>query len=186
MDQAGQSITEVLSTGLLSGPSCFCLKDIAGNCRINEMEFMFPAEQFRMSKIQKAMELSESPACDYAPKLSALSNSDFTGFLKGFIDLVILYQGKWYIIDYKSNDLGDTYDHYSPECINRAMTDHHYFLQYYIYTMALHRYLTLRVKGYDYDSHFGGVLYLFIRGMHPELGPEIGIFFDRPGAPGAF
>ena len=55
-----------------------------------------------------------------------------------------------------------------------------YVLQYLIYTVALHRYLRLRVLDYDYERHFGGVFYLFLRGMNPAAGPECGIFRDRP------
>ncbi|MGK0348318.1 MAG: exodeoxyribonuclease V beta subunit, partial [Myxococcota bacterium] len=64
---------------------------------------------------------------------------------------------------------------------------HHYYLQYHLYTLALHRYLRWRIPDYDYDTHIGGVYYLFFRGM---VGPETpsdggtvgGSFFDRPPA----
>jgi exodeoxyribonuclease V beta subunit len=82
-------------------------------------------------------------------------------------------------MDYKSNYLGDTYEDYGPAALIRAMETHHYVLQYHIYTKALHRYLAWRVKGYDPQTDFGGVLYLFLRGMHPEM-PGSGVFFDRP------
>ena len=57
---------------------------------------------------------------------------------------------------------------------------HHYVLQYHIYTVALHRYLRTRLPNYDYEKHFGGVYYLFIKGMNKSLGPGNGIFRDRP------
>lgn len=60
------------------------------------------------------------------------------------------------------------------------MTAHHYVLQYHLYIVALHRYLTRRLRGYDYDRHFGGVHYLFLRGMHPSYPPGNGVFTDRP------
>jgi exodeoxyribonuclease V beta subunit len=60
------------------------------------------------------------------------------------------------------------------------MADHHYFLQYHLYLVALHRYLAYRLPGYDYDTHFGGVYYLFIRGMSKEKN-GFGVFRDRPG-----
>ena len=55
-----------------------------------------------------------------------------------------------------------------------------YYLQYFIYAVALHRYLRLRLPNYDYEVQFGGVLYLFIRGREPGLGPEYGVFRARP------
>jgi exodeoxyribonuclease V beta subunit len=61
-----------------------------------------------------------------------------------------------------------------------AMGEHHYYLQYYLYVVAVHRYLRQRVLDYDYELHFGGVYYLFVRGMdsaHPE---RTGVYFDRP------
>jgi exodeoxyribonuclease V beta subunit len=91
---------------------------------------------------------------------------------------VIRHQGKWYIIDYKSNFLGETYGDYGQTAMKEAMESHHYILQYWVYLTALHRYLTLRLKGYSYEKDFGGVFYLFIRGMHP-IHPY-GIFYHRP------
>jgi exodeoxyribonuclease V beta subunit len=55
-----------------------------------------------------------------------------------------------------------------------------YYLQYLVYCVALHRYLASRVAGYSYASHFGGVRYLFIRGMSPQAGHEYGVYADRP------
>ncbi len=182
LETARESIREVLETCLIKGPSRFCLKDIGKQDRINEMEFVFPVNPFRMSSIKKALEQSgpDSPLKEYAKRLSQISTDEFKGFMKGFIDLVIRHQGKWYIVDYKTNFLGDTYDHYSRQSMTDAMAENHYFLQYYFYVAALHKYLESRMKPYDYDTHFGGVLYLFIRGMHPDFGPESGVFFDRP------
>jgi exodeoxyribonuclease V beta subunit len=60
-----------------------------------------------------------------------------------------------------------------------AMSDHHYFLQYYMYGVALHRHLARRLRDYEFERHFGGVFYLFIRGMSPDA-PDRGVFFDRP------
>ena len=59
------------------------------------------------------------------------------------------------------------------------MVHQQYTLQYLVYTLAVHRFLGQRVAGYDYDRHFGGVYYLFLRGMDPARGGN-GVFFDRP------
>lgn len=180
LETAGRSISEVLGTQLVQGPAGFRLKDIRKQDRINEMEFVFPVNPFQISSLQKAFEASTSPAKEYAKHLSRLSPDEFQGFMKGFIDLVIQHQGKWYILDYKTNFLGDTYAHYSRQSMADAMAEHHYFLQYYLYVAALHKYLESRRTSYAYDTHFGGVFYLFIRGMHPDFGPESGVFFHRP------
>ena len=64
--------------------------------------------------------------------------------------------------------------------LRHAIRRHRYNLQYLIYTLAVHRYLGWRLPGYDYQTHFGGVYYLFLRGMRPQLGPGCGIWYDRP------
>lgn len=178
--QAGEkAVKQVLETRLLPG---FRLKDIHLEQRLTEMEFLFSFRFFQISTIVKTLEQSDygTKMSRYIKKLSQLTAQPFKGFLKGFIDLVIQHEGKWYVIDYKSNYLGDTYDQYSQDAMFEAMSDHHYFLQYYLYLVALHRYLENRLKDYDYNTHFGGVLYLFIRGMHPKFDSQYGVFYDRP------
>ncbi len=75
------------------------------------------------------------------------------------------WQGRWYLLDYKSNHLGMSPADYSRPALERAMAEHRYDLQYQLYSLALHRLLTLRLPGYDFEQHFGGVFYLFLRGM---------------------
>ena len=176
------SVKEVLETRLVTKNAQFYLKDITSCQRFNELEFIFPVQEFKIASIIKAFEHSDLKFKDsgYLKKLSSLTFHSFRGFIKGFIDLVIQHKGKWYIVDYKSNYLGNTYDQYSQAVMFDAMSDHHYFLQYYIYITALHRYLQLRLKDYDYNTHFGGVFYLFIRGMHPDYSSQYGVFHDRP------
>lgn len=106
---------------------------------------------------------------------------DVRGMLKGFIDLVFRHNGRYYLLDYKSNWLGDSSDAYTPEAMAQAMQSHRYDLQYQLYTLALHRYLRHRIADYDYEQHFGGVIYLFLRGVDAEV-PGQGIFTTRPDA----
>ena len=98
----------------------------------------------------------------------------------GFIDLVYRYDNRYYVADYKSNHLGNRPTDYSEKNMQAAILDHRYDLQYLIYTLALHRFLAGRIREYDYDTHFGGVCYLFLRGMHPENEPGTGVFATRP------
>ena len=79
------------------------------------------------------------------------------------------------MIDYKTNALSD----YRPETLVVAMREHNYGLQYWLYTLVLHLYLKKRLRNYDYELHFGGVRYLFVRGMRPDT-PMSGVFSDRP------
>ncbi len=101
------------------------------------------------------------------------------GYMKGFIDLVFKAGGCYYLVDYKSNWLGTSPDDYHPDRLPEAMARESYYLQYLIYAVALHRYLRLRLPDYDYGRHFGGVYYLFLRGIDPTS-PGCGIYADRP------
>lgn len=76
--------------------------------------------------------------------------------LKGFIDLCFEHNGKFYLIDWKTNAL----ENYSPESVEKAMIEHDYLLQGKIYATALTRYLEL----YGRSFSFGGVFFLFVRG----------------------
>ncbi|HNC51845.1 MAG TPA: exodeoxyribonuclease V subunit beta [Accumulibacter sp.] len=112
------------------------------------------------------------------------------GYLKGFIDLVFCHADRYYVLDWKSNHLGYTSADYDCAPIAAAMAEHGYHLQYLIYTVALHRYLRRRIPDYDYERDFGGVLYLFVRGVRPAWrmvaadGESIacGIYHHRPSA----
>jgi exodeoxyribonuclease V beta subunit len=98
------------------------------------------------------------------------------GLMTGRIDLVYLHDGRAYLLDYKSNRLPD----YSADSLARAVRDSEYDLQYVIYTLALHRWLRFRRADYDYDKHFGGVRYLFCRGLEPSRDDSPGVFATRP------
>ena len=120
---------------------------------------------------------------DYASALQQLSFERIVGFMHGFIDMVFEYQNAFYIVDWKTNLLGDSLDHYHYHKLKSAIASHLYFLQYSIYTIALHRYLHTILKGaYRYDKHFGGVFYIFVRGVDANRGNEYGIFYDKPDA----
>lgn len=100
------------------------------------------------------------------------------GMLKGFIDLVFEHNGKYYVVDYKSNYIGPTEAAYSEAAMRDKILSSRYDLQYVIYLVALHKLLRLRLgDSYDYDSHVGGAAYLFLRGIHSD---SAGVFFDRP------
>jgi exodeoxyribonuclease V beta subunit len=96
------------------------------------------------------------------------------------MDMVFEHQGRFYLLDWKSNHLGYRVEAYGKEGVKTVMDQKLYSLQYLLYTVALNRYLSLRVREYRYESHFGGVLYLFVRGMVRTRGEEFGVFRDRP------
>jgi exodeoxyribonuclease V beta subunit len=151
--------------------------------RLSELAFTLPVTRVLTSKRLAAAfgaEPSEAVSEDYAQLIRELPFSALEGFLKGFVDLVFQHDGQWFVVDYKTNDLGDRYADYSPSELVHCMQHSHYILQYHLYSLALHRYLSLRLPDYDYDLHFGGVYYLFLRGMKPALGANNGVFFEKP------
>lgn len=112
-------------------------------------------------------------------RLEGLSGNSIYGMLTGAIDLVFCHEGKYYLADYKSNYLGPDYDAYAEGCLANNNDAKAYTLQYLIYCLALHLHLVTRLPGYDYDKHFGGAFYLYMRGMHPQQ-PGKGVFFHQP------
>jgi exodeoxyribonuclease V beta subunit len=116
-------------------------------------------------------------------RMPRLGFAPLAGYLKGFIDLVFEHAGRFYILDWKSNHLGASADDYGPMQVEAAMQAHGYHLQHLLYGVALHRHLGRTLAGYDYEAHFGGVLYLFVRGVRPEWrldGAPAGVYFHRP------
>ncbi|MFC0308446.1 exodeoxyribonuclease V subunit beta [Gallibacterium trehalosifermentans] len=105
---------------------------------------------------------------------------EIQGFIRGFIDVVVRRDNRYYLIDYKSNFLGKESSCYQSDNLQKVISAQRYDLQYLIYTLALHRYLKLHDPDYQYATHFGGVFYLFVRGMAVADDAQTGIFFTKP------
>jgi exodeoxyribonuclease V beta subunit len=139
---------------------------------INELQFYLPIRKTVTSQQLDSLCKQYDHLSRLCPELDFES---VQGMLRGFIDLVFKFEGKYYVVDYKSNWLGECVDAYSQEALEKVMCDHRYDLQYQLYCLALHRFLKGRLSNYQYQTHFGGVYYLFLRGM-----PEQGIFYHLP------
>lgn len=144
------------------------LKNIPESELIKEMEFFFPLNHLKSNRLFGLINNSDSD-----------NTSSISGFMKGFIDLIFQYNGKYYILDYKSNHLGSSTLDYNAEALENEIISASYNIQYHIYTLALHRFLKLRIKDYEYEKDFGGVFYLFVRGLDPRKA-ESGVYFDKP------
>ncbi|WP_168867751.1 exodeoxyribonuclease V subunit beta [Enterobacteriaceae endosymbiont of Plateumaris braccata] len=158
------------------GTDKIILNKIQNKNKITELEFYLNINnKLSMMKLCNII-------CKYdkiSKKLSKLNN-DYQGILKGFIDLIILWNNKYYIIDYKSNWLGKNYNKYTNKCMEKDINLNRYDLQYQIYTLVLHKYLYSRIKNYNYEKHFGSVLYLYIRGINNIKNSSNGIWEIRP------
>ncbi|MDO6463827.1 exodeoxyribonuclease V subunit beta [Pseudoalteromonas carrageenovora] len=135
------------------------LSKLAPSDCLVEMEFNLPLSSLSAPK------LNEILIKHFGFTQSKLEFANVKGLLKGFIDLIFCYQGKYYILDYKSNYLGNTPADYKSDLLDQAMSSHQYHLQYLIYTVALHRLLKQRISDYSIETHLGGVYYTFLRGM---------------------
>ncbi|MET0083343.1 MAG: exodeoxyribonuclease V subunit beta [Sedimenticola sp.] len=155
------------------------LRDIACEKRFVELEFHYPlatADGPGLAALLERQGFADTPALGRA--MAELRFRDVSGYMKGFIDLVFESGGRFYLLDYKSNWLGNSPQDYNPGQMAGVMARDHYYLQYLLYTLALHRYLKTRLKAYDYDRHFGGAIYLFLRGVNG--GADNGIYRSRP------
>ncbi|MDT8335054.1 MAG: exodeoxyribonuclease V subunit beta [Desulfurivibrionaceae bacterium] len=164
-------IDKLLTTPLDRERGDLVLAGLERKARLTELEFYFPLADFNPAGLAGLLGDLIGPSGP-AEKIR--------GFMKGYIDLVFCRDEKFYIVDWKSNYLGDQPEDYRPEKLRAAMAEEHYFLQYLIYTVALHRYLAARLPGYDYETNFGGVFYLFLRGLGGCGGPDTGVFRDKP------
>lgn len=179
-DLACRAVSQILSVSLCAGSTeAFSLGDIApGHC-LKEMAFCFDIKAWHLDRMAALLE-ADPVLQPYAGRLRQMPPQQASGFLKGFIDLIVCRGNRWYILDYKSNYLGPVYQDYDQAAMAGAMVSHDYVLQYLLYLVALDRYLTLRLRDYDYETHFGGVFYLFLRGM--TIGSDTGVYFHRPSS----
>ncbi|MGO2131324.1 MAG: exodeoxyribonuclease V subunit beta [Halomonas sp.] len=125
-----------------------------------ELEFWFAAHQVNSNTLDQ---LVSHHTLGGVPR-PALLPERLNGMLKGFIDLVVEHDGRYYVVDWKSNYLGRDDDAYTPEAMRDAVLDKRYDLQYCLYLLALHRLLASRLPDYDIDRHLGGAVYVFLRG----------------------
>ncbi|XBC40131.1 MAG: exodeoxyribonuclease V subunit beta [Buchnera aphidicola (Nurudea ibofushi)] len=145
------------------------------NC-IKELKFFFPIEnQLTNKKLYEIFKMSNRPNKNFFPE----HLNPIKGMFTGSIDLVFKRKKKYYLLDYKSNWLGDSNYCYAIENIESAIISNYYDLQYQIYSIALHRYLKQRIKNYCFLKHFGGIYVLFLRAIE-NRNLNTGLFFKLP------
>lgn len=152
--------------------------------RINEMEFYYPVLPVRPGQLAKIFAAHGSPHIpdDFSERLGRLEFSPARGLVKGFVDLVFRSQEKYYLVDWKSNFLGNRVQDYDAGALAGEMSRSMYVLQYHLYVLALTGFLEQRMENFRYERDFGGVFYIFLRGVDPEKGPDYGVFHDIPSS----
>ena len=134
-----------------------------------EMEFSLPVGQLSSQALDAHIQRHVLPGLERP----ALQNKVLQGMLSGFMDLVLQHDGRYWVLDYKSNLLKD----YQANDLNAAILSKRYEVQYVLYTLALHRLLKSRLPDYNYEQHMGGSVYVFLRGIDT---PGAGVHAMRP------
>ena len=186
------------------GQNYISLKDLDDGYCIKEMEFWLKvSNDFNISDFNRLVNEIDcrgslhplAGVSDFQEKsgekesetmhLPEVTVEDINGLLTGFIDLIFKADGRYYVADYKSNYINDDIADYDSSSIRANMINHHYYIQYILYTLALHRYLKLHMPDYDYDRDVGGIAYLYLRGMKAPSSYEgkryrgYGVFANR-------
>lgn len=142
-----------------------------------EMEFWLPTGRLRAGEVDALCRQHLLPDQVRVP----LPERELHGMLMGFADLVFEQDGRYWVLDYKSNHLGADGGAYHADALAAAMATHRYDVQAALYLLALHRLLRQRLGAqYDPAQQLGGALYLFLRGID---GPERGVFTVAPPLP---
>lgn len=159
------------ATIALPGVQVFTLRQIENSKKLNELNFNFEVKTgSRFTELYQVL-LAQNARISFTEK-------ELEGLMTGFIDLFFEWEGKYFILDWKSNYLGYKLEDYTYERLMEAMTRSNYHLQYLIYTIAACKYLQSRKPDFDYDRDFGGVIYVYIRGA--RAGTDSGIFTAKP------
>ncbi|TAE35048.1 MAG: hypothetical protein EAY66_10100, partial [Sphingobacteriales bacterium] len=161
-----------LNTTLNIAGQSFTLSAVNAKKCINEFEFDFMVSPFKIPQL-KALE-------DANTQINLSPGNNLEGVMNGKIDLFFEHLGKYYVLDWKSNYLGNDIENYNTNNLNQAMNHSNYHLQYLIYTLATKKYLESRLPSFNYQTQFGGVIYLFVRGL--RTGQQTGVFIAQPSA----
>lgn len=177
-----ECIQNILSVSLKTTNDSFSLSTIQKQQTTRELEFYYPLKAITPEKLNSLFSHKNfrSPDSSFPLTIDKLDFHPVQGYMHGFIDLFFEHNNRYYIIDWKSNHLGNTVANYSHTFLNQAMITHAYNLQYLIYSLAIDRFLHSRINNYSYEKHFGGVFYLFLRGVSKNHNAPEGIFFDKP------
>jgi exodeoxyribonuclease V beta subunit len=158
----------------------FALRDVLRIETLREWRFDLSVSTSSVRRVADVLAVHGSAhAQAYAPILRSLRESVMPGYLGGVIDLAFARDGKWWIVDWKSNQLGGADARYGASVLAEVMMEKHYTLQYHLYLLAMHRFLRTRIADYDPATHWGGVAYAFLRGIG-EDDPARGWFIDTP------
>src|SRR5690625_3639257 len=156
------------------------LPDLDPQRTLREWSFMVPVGAITPQRLATAVRhhAGEPIRSEYSGRLAGLQQDALDGYLTGVADFAFEHEGRWYVFDWKSTNLGSRLEDYAPERLHEAAVDRHYILQLYIYALGLHRYLQTRMPDYDYNRHIGGAGVVFLRGIDGRS--DNGFYVLRP------
>jgi len=164
-------VDQVLSVSISHVSPDFSLNKVTKDKKVSEWEFDLSSTAF-----EPALLMSIPLQDDFLVR--SVEGKALQGILNGLVDLIFEYEGKYYILDWKSNFLGDSLADYEEDKLLEAMNTNNYHLQYFLYSLALKQFLETYQQGFDFQRDFGGVIYLFLRGI--RSGKTNGVFHYRP------
>jgi exodeoxyribonuclease V beta subunit len=182
IDALNKWLNEVIATPLpiigdQSNTALCSLNALKEGHILKEPEFYFPLTSVNTHNLNALMQTHRSEVSGAKALPFSIKYADLQGMMHGFIDLLFEHQGKFYVADYKSNHIGNTSEDYRSKAMQHAIQSHLYDLQYLIYSWALDRFLHHRLgEQYEREQHFGGVYYLFMRGMSPDFAMGTGVY----------
>ncbi|MBY0488661.1 MAG: UvrD-helicase domain-containing protein [Gemmatimonadaceae bacterium] len=185
IDAVVEMMTAVYRAPFTAGAQTVRLADVLPTRARHEWQFTLPVANAQAPlsarAIADAFRRAQDPALQrYADAVAALPMRLVFGFLQGFVDLVFEHDGRWWIVDWKSNRLPLAPQSYAPEALFEVMAAHHYLLQAHLYLVAVHRYLRTRLPNYHAAQHLGGVAYAFLRGFGPDASATGHGWFTMP------
>lgn len=154
-----------------------------------ELDYFLPCKDFKvrvLNGICHDFYESEVKAFEMlsVPELPDLKKSNFKGYMNGSLDLVAKFDTetgpKFYMIDYKSNYLGNSFSQYTQQKILKSIFESRYDVQILFYSLALYRFLKTTLPNFSYEKDFGGVMYLYLRGMNSFDTKSPGQFYVKP------
>lgn len=154
-----------------------------------ELDYFLPCKDFKvrvLNGICHDFYESEVKAFEMlsVPELPDLKKSNFKGYMNGSLDLVAKFDTetgpKFYMIDYKSNYLGNSFSQYTQQKILKSIFESRYDVQILFYSLALYRFLKTTLPNFSYEKDFGGVMYLYLRGMNSFDARSSGQFYVKP------
>ncbi len=167
-------VQAVLDAVLLPGTPVLRLSALTAAAMRAEMDFCYALDEVSMQRLRTVCAQHGEP--DIVPPLAPRM---LRGLMTGAIDLVFQHAGRFHVLDYKSNYLGETLGNYAPAALRVDMDRHHYRFQALLYTVALDRYLRQRLPGYRRSDQLGEAVYLYVRAA--GLGEGAGVWSYRFG-----